>query len=91
MDSLVHKMGTADTAFEPRNIWVFLLFFGFILNIFMVSSTWLFFFFFWLCWVFVSVRGLSLVAVRGPVTVAASLVEEHKLQTCRLSSCGSRA
>ena len=57
---------------------------------------------FWLCWVFVSVQGLSLVAasgghsssrcaVRGPLTIAASLVAEHKLQMRRLSSCGSRA
>ena len=28
-------------------------------------SIWYFFFFFWLCWVFVSVRGLSLVAASG--------------------------
>ena len=60
------------------------------------------FIYFWLGWVFVSVRGLSLVvasggwgalfiAVRGPLTVAASLVAEHTLQRCRLSSCGSRA
>ena len=31
------------------------------------------------------------IAVRGPLTVAASLVAEHRLQMCRLSSCGSRA
>ena len=31
------------------------------------------------------------IAVRGPLTVAASLVAEHRLQTCRLSSCGSWA
>ena len=31
------------------------------------------------------------IAVRGPLTIAASLVAEHKLQMCRLSSCGSRA
>ena len=30
-------------------------------------------------------------AVRGPLTVAASLVAEHRLQTRRLSSCGSQA
>ena len=36
-------------------------------------------------------RGPLFIAVRGPLTVAASLVAEHKLQTCRLSSCGSRA
>ena len=35
--------------------------------------------------------GPLLIAVRGPLTVAASLVAEHKLQTRRLSSCGSRA
>ena len=51
-------------------------------------------------WVFVAVRGLSLVAasggllfiaVRGSLTVVASLVAEHRLPTRRLSSCGSRA
>ena len=31
------------------------------------------------------------IAVRRPLTVAASLVVEHRLQTRRLSSCGSRA
>ena len=31
------------------------------------------------------------IAVRGPLTIAASPVVEHKLQTRRLSSCGSRA
>ena len=31
------------------------------------------------------------IAVRGPLTIAASLVAEHRLQTHRLSSCGSRA
>ena len=29
--------------------------------------------------------------MRGPLTIAASLVAEHRLQTRRLSSCGSRA
>ena len=36
-------------------------------------------------------QGPLFVAVHGPLTVAASLVEEHKPQTRRLSSCGSRA
>ena len=36
-------------------------------------------------------RGPLLIAVRGPLTIAASLVAEHKLQTRRLSSCGPRA
>ena len=31
------------------------------------------------------------IAVRGPLTIAASPVAEHRLQTRRLSSCGSRA
>ena len=58
------------------------------------------FIYLWLFWVFVSVRGLFsscgkwgplFIALRGPLTVAASLVAEHRLQTRRLSSCGSRA
>ena len=36
-------------------------------------------------------RGPLLIAVRRPLTVAASLVAEHRLQTRRLSNCGSRA
>ena len=36
-------------------------------------------------------RGPLFIAVRGPLTVAASLVAAHRLQTRRLSSCGSRA
>ena len=36
-------------------------------------------------------RGPLFIAVRGPLTVTASLVAEHRLQTRRLSICGSRA
>ena len=36
-------------------------------------------------------RGPLFIAVRGPLTIAASLVGAHRLQTRRLSSCGSRA
>ena len=36
-------------------------------------------------------RGPLFITVRGPLTVAASPVAEHRLQTHRLSSCGSRA
>ena len=36
-------------------------------------------------------RGPLFIAVRGPLTVAASLVVEHRLQTRRLSNRGSRA
>ena len=35
--------------------------------------------------------GPLFIAVRGPLTIAASLAAEHRLQTCRLSNCGSRA
>ena len=36
-------------------------------------------------------RGPLFITVRGPLTIAASLVAEHRLQTRRLSSCGSWA
>ena len=35
--------------------------------------------------------GPLLIAVRRPLTIAASLVAEHRLQTRRLSNCGTRA
>ena len=31
------------------------------------------------------------IVLRGPLTITTSLVAEHRLQTRRLSSCGSRA
>ena len=57
------------------------------------------FIYLWLCWVFVfcarafsscGKRGPLFIAVRRPLTIVASLVAEHRLQTRRLSSCGSR-
>ena len=36
-------------------------------------------------------QGPLFIAVRGPLTVTASFVVEHRLQTRRLSSCGSPA
>ena len=36
-------------------------------------------------------RGPLFIAVHGPLTIAASVVAEHRLQTRRLSGCGSRA
>ena len=36
-------------------------------------------------------QGPLLIAVRGPLTIVASPVAEHRLQTHRLSNCGSRA
>ena len=38
-----------------------------------------------------SKRGPLFIAVRGPLTIAASLVAEPRLQMRRLSNCGSRA
>ena len=37
------------------------------------------------------VRALPSCGKQGPLTIVASLVAEHRLQTRRLSSCGSRA
>ena len=61
----------------------------------------LFFFFFKLfiyLFIYLAVLGLRFCArafsscgERGPLTIVASLVAEHRLQTRRLSSCGSRA
>ena len=36
-------------------------------------------------------RGPLFIAVHGPLTIAASLAAEHRLQTRRLSNCGSWA
>ena len=57
------------------------------------------FIYFWLCWVFVSVLRLSLVAASGGhsssrcvgLSLSWPLVAEHRLQTRRLSNRGSRA
>ena len=38
-----------------------------------------------------SKRGPLFIAERGPLTIAASPIAEHRLQTRRLSYCGSRA
>ena len=75
--------------------------------VFILSQVWLFFFLIYLfIYLFLGVLGLRFcarafssssergplfIAVRGPLTVAASLVAEHGLQTCRLSSRGSQA
>ena len=57
-----------------------------------------FFFNYLLIYLFLAVLGLRFCArafsscgKRGPLFIAASLVAEHRLQTRRLSSCGSRA
>ena len=71
-----------------------------------VSKSFFFFFNFIYFYLFMAVLGLRFcarafsscgkwgslfIAVRGPLTIAASLVAEHRLQTRRLSNCGSRA
>ena len=80
------------------NIVVHDSFFFFFLN-FICFFIYLFIYL-WLCWVLVSVQGLSLVAASGghsssrcagPLTIAAPPVAEHRLQTHRLSSRGPRA
>ena len=40
---------------------------------------------------FIAVQGPLFIAVRGPFTIAAPPFAGHRLQTRRLSSCGSRA
>ena len=40
---------------------------------------------------FIAVQGPLFIAVRGSLTIAAPPVAGHRLQTRRLSSCGSRA
>ena len=39
-------------------------------------------FHFWLCWLITAVCGLSLVLVRGLLTVVASLAAEHSVSSC---------
>ena len=84
-------------------IWSQVVFFFFNIYLFIWLCRVLFIYFyvyFWLCWVFVycarafsscGEQGPLFIAVRGPLTIAASLAAEHRLQTRRLSNCGSRA
>ena len=75
-------------------IFLMLFLFDYILFLFMYVCMYV-----WLCWVFVSVRGLSLVvASRGHsssrcagLSPSRPLVAKHRLQTRRPSNCGSRA
>ena len=83
-------------------IFIYLVFYRFSLTalFILILFIYLFIYYFWLCWVFVSVRGLSLVVARGGHSSSRCaglslsrplLLAEHRLQTRRLSSCGSRA
>ena len=83
-----------------------LFFFYFFLNQNFVLLLFFFFKFYLFIYLFLAVLGLRFlcegflqlrqvgalfITVRGPLTIAASPVAEHRLQTRRLSSCGSRA
>ena len=85
---------------------LFFFFNGFPFCLYIPSKGAVMVFFFFLIYLFMAVLGLRFCArafsscgkrgplfivVCGPLTIAASLVAEHRLQTCRLSSCGSRA
>ena len=80
-----------------------LLFANFLMITILTGVRWYFIVLF--CFLFLAVLGLRFcvrafsscgkwgplfIAVRGPLTVVASLVAEHRLQTRRLSNCGSR-
>ena len=84
-------------------VWDIYFFFLFFLNAFFFFF--LIYYYFYL-YLFLAVLGLRFcarafssrgkwgslfIAVRRPLTIAASLVAEHRLQTRRLSSCGPRA
>ena len=74
--------------------FIFLMLFLFAYILFMYVCMYI-----WLCWVFVSVRGLSLVVASGGhsssrctgLSLSRPPVDNHRLQTRRLSNRGSRA
>ena len=84
-----------SSLFSKNQLLVLLIF----SMVYFLINLYFYFFIFWLCWVFVSVRGLSLVAASGGhssshcagLSLSQPLISEHRLQTPRLSSCGSRA
>ena len=87
-----------SSLFYPIGLYVCLdssITLGFFCFFFFKDSSHLFFFKF--IYLFLAVLGLrfcvrafSSCSKRGPLTITASLVAEHRLQTRRLSSCGSR-
>ena len=94
--------GNSELYSKYKRLYIFLLFFFFFLFFFKLLYLKIFLF----IYLFLAVLGLRfcarafsscgkwgplLIAVRGPLTIAASLVAEHRLQTHRLSNCGSRA
>ena len=67
-ESLLSVLWVYTNMFNCRLIWLF--YFQFLK---------IFIYLFWLCWVFVAVHGLSLVAAPGLLIAVASLVAEHRL------------
>ena len=72
----------ADSGFKFQELVVFFFFcingtVPFVAFYFFIILFYLFYF--WLRWIFVAARGLSLVAVRGLLIAVASLVAEHGL------------
>ena len=62
---MLTQRGEVEGPAHPRGVFFFFLIYLFI--------------YFWLCWVFVAVLGLSLVAVSGLLIAVTSLVVEHGL------------
>ena len=95
MPSLVPNSILHDSILFPLSVYQFYLFFKNLLAALEFTVHFLFFYLF----IFFCARAFSscgkwgplFIAVRGPLTIVASLVAEHRLQTRRLSSCGSRA
>ena len=94
-------MGASPTPVTAS--WSELQSFFFFLNILVLSFFLKFYLFIYLFLAVLGVRfyarafsscgewGPLFIAVRGPLTITASLVVEHRLQTHRLSNCGSQA
>ena len=90
------------TSDSTRKLFIFLFFFYFFIFLNFIIYLFIYLFIYlifgcvgssFLCEGFLSCseRGPLFIAVRVPLTIAACLVAEHRLQTRRLSSCGLRA
>ena len=84
----IPEKGCMGMSLHFQNLFLFFFFFKLFIYLYI---------YLWLCWVFVSVRGLSLVAASvGHSSLRCAGLSlwrpaEHRLQTRRLSNCGSRA
>ena len=61
------------SAVQQSDSVIHIYIYSFLKNVFIL------FIYFWLCWVFIAARGLSLVAASGLLTAVASLAVEHGL------------